>query len=101
MTDRCARTAVLIRAGPSNATTLSIPAVRRPALRWVTCRTLTSVFDHDRSIIFCRFLTLGQSPSRAAVKIRCRSFATFFSWMRQSMASHSSPPSGPFTIMGA
>ncbi len=36
------------------------PAVRRPALRWVTCRTLTSVLLHDRSIIFCRFLTFGQ-----------------------------------------
>jgi hypothetical protein len=69
-------------------------------LRWVTCRTLTSVFDHDRSIIFCRFLTVGQSPSRAAVKIRCRSRATFRSWTRQLMASHASPPSGPFTVSG-
>jgi hypothetical protein len=42
----------LILAGPSSATTLSTPAVRRPALRWVTCRTLTSVQLHDRSIIF-------------------------------------------------
>ena len=34
--------------------------LRRPALRWVTCRTPASVFDHDRSISFCRFLTFGQ-----------------------------------------
>ena len=44
-----------------NATSPSIPAVLRPALRCVTCRTLTSVFDQLRSISFCRFLTFGQS----------------------------------------
>jgi hypothetical protein len=38
---RCTCTAVAILAGLSRATTRSIPAVRRPALRWVTCRTLT------------------------------------------------------------
>ena len=59
---RCTCTAIAILAGPSSATTLSTPAVRRPALRWVTCRTLTSVFDQDRSIIFCRFLAFGQVP---------------------------------------
>jgi hypothetical protein len=53
----CARTATFIPAGPSRATTPSTPAVARPALRWVTCRTLTSVLRHDRSIIFCRLLT--------------------------------------------
>jgi len=31
------------------ATCPSIPGVLRPALRCVTCRTLTSVFDQDRS----------------------------------------------------
>jgi hypothetical protein len=96
--DWCTRTAIAIRAGLSNATSPSTPAVMRPALRWVTCRTLTSVFDHDRSIIFCRLLTLGQSPSRAAVKILCRSRATFCSWACQSPASHSLTSSGPFTI---
>ena len=43
-TVRCTSRAIVILAGPSSATTRSIPAVRRPALRWVTCRTLTSVF---------------------------------------------------------
>jgi hypothetical protein len=52
LTVRCTSRAIFILAGPSSATTLSIPAVRRPALRWVTCRTLTSVLLHDRSIIF-------------------------------------------------
>jgi hypothetical protein len=69
-------------------------------LRWVTCRTLTSVLLHDRSIIFCRFLTFGQSPSRAAVKILCRSRATFCSWTAQLITSHSLTPSGPFTVSG-
>jgi hypothetical protein len=92
--------AVLILAGPSSATTRSIPAVRRPALRWVTCRTLTSVFDHDRSIIFCRFLAFGQSPSRTAVKILCRSRATFRSWTAQLTASHTGTSSGPFAVSG-
>jgi hypothetical protein len=75
--DRCTRTASAILAGPSSATTRSIPAVRRPALRWATCRTLTSVLLHDRSINSCRFLGFGQSPSRTAVKIFRRSRATF------------------------
>jgi len=97
---RCARTAIAILAGPSRATTRSIPAVRRPALRWATCRTLTSVLLHDRSIIFCRFLTFGQSPSRTAVKILRLSRATFCSWTAQLTASHSSPSSGPFTVPG-
>src|ERR1700677_1383174 len=101
VTDWCTCTAIAILAGPSRATTPSTPAVARPALRWVTCRTLTSVFDHDRSIIFCRFLTLGQSPSRTAVKIRCRSCPTFLSWARQLTASQSRSSPGPFTIMGA
>jgi hypothetical protein len=52
LTVRCTSRAISILAGPSSATTLSIPAVRRPALRWVTSLVLTKVFDHDRSIIF-------------------------------------------------
>jgi hypothetical protein len=99
--DWCARTATAILARESRATSRSTPAVARPVLRWVTCRTLTSVFDHDRSIIFCRFLTLGQSPSRVAVKIRCRSRATFCSRAGQFTVSHAPTSSGPFTISGA
>ena len=98
--ERCTRTASAILAGLSSATTRSVPAVRRPALRWATCRTLTSVLLHDRSIIFCRFLTFGQSPSRDAVKILRRSRATFCSRAVQLTASHSSPSSGPFTVPG-
>src|SRR6266702_6960515 len=60
---RCTRTASAILADEVNTTSPSIPAVTRPALRWVTCRTLHSVFDHDRSIIFCKDLTLARSPS--------------------------------------
>ena len=71
--------AIAILAGPSSATTLSTPAVRRPALRWVTCRTLTRVFDQDLSIIFWRFLAFARSPSLAAVKILRRSRTTFCS----------------------
>jgi hypothetical protein len=96
--ERCTRTATRHLAGESSATSPSIPGVRRPVLRWVTCRTLTSVFDHDRSIIFCRFLARGQSPSRTALKILRLSRATFCSWSGQFTASHSLTPSGPFTI---
>ena len=92
--------AIAIRAAESSTTTPSMPAVWRPALRWVTCRTLTSAFDHDRSNSFCRFLALGQSPSRTAVKILCRSRATFCSWTTQLIRSHSVTPSGPFTVSG-
>jgi len=54
-------------------------------------------------LIFCRFLTFGQSPSRVALKIRCRSRRTCSSQDRQLMVSHSSTScsrrwsSGPFT----
>jgi hypothetical protein len=48
----CTRTAISALPFDVSATCPSIPAVRRPALRCVTCRTLTSVFDQDRSIIF-------------------------------------------------
>ena len=43
------QTAISALAFEDRATCPSIPAVRRPALRCVTCRTLTSVFDQDRS----------------------------------------------------
>ena len=39
-----------------------MPAVLRPALRCVTRRTLTSVFDRLRSINFCRLRTRLQVP---------------------------------------
>ena len=98
-TDQCTRTATSPRALEVKATSPSIPAVLRPALRCVTCRTLTSVLDRLRSISFCRFLTLGQSCSCAALKIRCRSRRTSSSRVRQSMASHAgSTSSGPFTV---
>ena len=96
----CTCTARSVLAGEVSATSPSIPAVLRPALRCVACRTDTNVFDRDRSINFCRFLTFGQSPFRVAVKIRCRSRRTLSSWWRQLMASqsgirsvHSGPPS--------
>src|SRR6266508_2692789 len=101
---RCTRTASSARAWEVNATSPSMPAVLRPALRCVTCRTLTSVLDQLRSISFCRFLTLGQSPSCTALKILLRSRRTSCSCRCQSMESHPaavSPgrkPSGPFAI---
>jgi hypothetical protein len=72
LADRCTRTASSALAGEVNATSPSTPAVLRPALRCVTCRTLISVFDQLRSIIFCRFRAMAQSCSRTALKIRCR-----------------------------
>jgi hypothetical protein len=103
VTDWCTRTAICALASGVKATSPSIPAVRRPVLRCVTCRTLTSVLARLRSISFCRFLTLGQSCSCAAVKIRCRSRRTCSSCARQSIRSHCAGAvrgwsSGPFTI---
>ena len=43
------QTAISALALEDSATCPSIPGVRRPALRCVTCRTLTSVFAQDRS----------------------------------------------------
>ena len=97
--ERCTRTATSARSGDDKATSPSTPAVRRPALRWVTCRTLTSVFDQELSIIFCSDRTVAQSCSRVALKILRRSRATFSSWARQSTASQSSTSSGPFTVV--
>jgi hypothetical protein len=68
-----------------STTSPSTPAVRRPALRSVTRRTLTSVFERDRSINFCNRRTLGRSPALDAVKIRCRNRHTFRSARRQSI----------------
>ena len=101
--DWCTRTATRALASEVNATSPSIPAVRRPALRCVTCRTLTSVLARLRSISFCRFLTRGQSCSCAAAKIRCLSRRTRSSCARQSILSHWEGAlrgwsSGPFTI---
>ena len=98
----CTRTASAILAGELSAISPSIPAVLRPVLRCVTCRTLTSVFDQDRSIIFCKDLTLARSSSCAALKILRRSRPTLSSCRRQLMASHSKATSSvPFTVMGA
>ena len=98
---RCTRTASAILAGAVSAISPSIPAVARPVLRCVTCRTLTSVFDQDRSIIFCKDLTLARSSSFAALKILRRSRRTLSSCSRQSTASRSRATSSvPFTIMG-
>jgi hypothetical protein len=60
-----------------SATSPSTPAVRRPALRSVTLRTLNSVLERDRSINFCNRRTLGRSPALDAVKIRWRNRRTF------------------------
>ncbi len=49
VTDWCTRTAICALAPGVKATSPSIPAVRRPVLRWVTCRTLTSVLARLRS----------------------------------------------------
>jgi hypothetical protein len=103
VTDWCTRTATSALAPGVNATSPSIPAVLRPALRCVTCRTLTSVLARLRSISFCRFLTWGQSCSCDAVKIRCRSRRTRSSCARQSVRSHwpgasEGWSSGPFAI---
>ena len=59
-----------------STTSPSTPAVKRPALRSVTRRTLKSVFARERSINFCRLRTLFRSPACDAVKIRCRNRRT-------------------------
>jgi len=85
-------------AGEVNATCPSMPAVLRPALRCVTRRTLTSVFDRLRSISFCRLRTRFRSPSCDALKIRRRSRRTSSSTGRHKIASQSKSSSrGPFT----
>src|SRR6266540_3756472 len=94
----CTCTATSARARAVNATRPSIPAVARPALRCVTCRTLTSVFDQFRSMSFCRFRAFARSPSRTALKILRRSRRTRSSCIRQStccQASHRTHQAGP------
>ena len=81
-----------------STTSPSTPAVRRPALRSVTRRTLSSVLARDRSINFCRLRTFCRSPVLDAVKIRCRNRRTSSSTRRQSTACQSkNASSGPFT----
>ena len=61
---------------------------------------MTSVFDQDRSIIFCKDLTFARSSSLTALKILRRSRPTLSSCSRQLMASHSKVTSSvPFTVM--
>src|SRR6266511_3334450 len=99
----CTCTATSARARAVNATRPSIPAAARPALRCVTCRTLTSVSDQFRSMSFCRFRAFARSPSRTALKILRRSRRTRSSCIRQSTCCQASPSntpggsSGPFT----
>ena len=66
----CTLSASLALASGVSTTSPSTPAVRRPALRSVTRRTLISVFARDRNISFCRLRTLRRSPAFDAVKIR-------------------------------
>ena len=94
----CTLSASLALASGVSTTSPSTPAVRRPALRSVTRRTLTSVLVRERSISFCRLRTLFRSPAFDAVKIRCRSRRTSSSARRQSTRRQSKDASsGPFT----
>src|SRR5258708_1969851 len=65
----CTRTAISARAWLVSTTSPSIPAVRRPVLRCVTCRTLTSVLAQLRSLSFCSLLARPQSPSSTPLHI--------------------------------
>ncbi len=86
----------------SSTTFPSTPAVARPALISVTRRTLSSVFERDRSISFCKLRTFFRSPACDAVKILCRRRRTSSSARRQSTDAQSrSSPSGPFTLAAA
>ena len=58
----CTLSASLALASGVSTTSPSTPAVRRPALRSVTRRTLTSVFARERSINFCRLRTFFEVP---------------------------------------
>jgi hypothetical protein len=98
---------VQVRAGGNGAFRLSLPLGSYRLIGYSPHVTVghnemkCGASNRDRSISFCRFLTFGQSCSCAALKIRCRSRRTPCSRARQSMASHSSTPSGPFTVTGA
>ena len=94
----CTLSASLALASGVSTTSPSTPAVRRPALRSVTRRTLKSVLARDRSINFCNRRTLFRSPAFDAVKIRCRNRRTSSSTRRQSTWRQSKgASSGPFT----
>ncbi len=94
----CTLSTNCILASGVSTTSPSTPAVRRPALRSVTRRTLTSVFARDRSINFCNRRTLARSPALLAVKIRCRNRRTSASARRQSTwRQRSASSSGPLT----
>src|SRR4051812_24945765 len=100
----CTRSTKRILASGLSTISPSTPAVRRPALRSVTRRTLKSVFERDRSINFCRLRTLARSPACDAVKIRCRNRRTLASAARQSTwCQVRVAPSGPFaaTVIAA
>jgi hypothetical protein len=95
----CTLSASLALASGVSTTSPSTPAVRRPALRSATRRTLNSVFARERSINFCRLRTLFRSPACDAVKIRCRSRRTSSSARRQSTWRQSKgASSGPFAV---
>ena len=99
---RCAQSARSALASGVSATSPSMPAVMRPALSSVTRRTLTSVFDRDRSISFCRLRTRLRSPACDAVKTRCRSRRTFSSAESQLTWSQlQGSPAGPLTAFAA
>ena len=94
----CTLSTSCILASGVSTTSPSTPAVRRPALRSVTRRTLTSVFARERSINFCNRRTLERSPAFDAVKIRCRNRRTSASARRQSTwRQRSASSSGPLT----
>ena len=83
--------------GAVTTTTLSTPAVWRPALSSVTRRTLESALARDRSINFCKLRTFFRSPACDAVKMRCRRRRTSSSTFGQSIDGQSrASPSGPF-----
>ncbi len=95
----CTLSASLALASGVSTTSPSTPAVRRPALRSVTRRTLKSVLARDLIINFCRLRTLFRSPAFDAVKIRCRSRRTSSSIRRQSTWRQSKgASSGPLTM---
>ena len=94
----CTLSTSCILASGVSTTSPSTPAVRRPALRSVTRRTLISVLARERSINFCNRRTLARSPAFAAVKIRCRNRRTSASARRQSTwRQRSAASSGPLT----
>ena len=94
----CTLSASVALACGVSTTSPSTPAVKRPALRSVTRRTLKSVFARERSINFCKLRTFFRSPAFDAVKIRCRNRRTSSSTRRQSTACQSKgASSGPFT----